>query len=538
MRILLTLAQLTRADFLERTRRYSFLATLGVMLYIGYAWVPPAESKALTVDLGNLRGVYNSAWIGSMIALLGSLLLSLPGFYLVKNGITRDRQTRVGQIIAATPLSKISYTLGKATSNFIFLAVTIAVVAVSAAVMQFVRGESLQLDIWRLLAPFLFVALPMLALVAAIAVLFESIPFLRGGFGNLVYFGFYITTIIVSLSSATFSNQGVIEQPITDPFGTTLIAASMLQAAHTVFPDLNLEFGVGYTIVDEPIRAFTWDGVAWTMDIILGRLLWVAAALGISLLAALFFDRFDPSRRKPRQSRTNTSAARKCALRHSWHLPRLDLRHYASLLQLPLPRLGSRLPFMRVAQAELRLMLKGLRWWWYLVALGLVIGGLFAPEARAWQLAAWLWPVLIWSKLGVREKEYHAGALIFSAPKALRRQFSAAWLAGVTITILTGSGAGLHYLLTGEWLHFWAWCVAALFIPTLAITLGVWSGTSKAFEALYIALWYLGPLNGLVALDFMGASVPAIAAEMPLFYMPITLALLALAVLGRWRQIV
>ena len=59
--------------------------------------------------------------------MLCSALLSLPAFYLVKNAIERDKQTGVGQIIATTPLSKPLYTLGKAFSNFVFLALMVAV---------------------------------------------------------------------------------------------------------------------------------------------------------------------------------------------------------------------------------------------------------------------------------------------------------------------------------------------------------------------------------------------------------------------------
>ncbi|MBL7066062.1 MAG: hypothetical protein ISS49_17940 [Anaerolineae bacterium] len=313
MKRLRILGQLIRADFLERTRRYSFLVTLGVMLYIGYSAVPPAESGMLTVDLGDVRGVYNSAWIGGVVALLGSMLLSLPGFYLVKNGIARDRETGVGQIIATTPLRKPLYTLGKTVSNFIFLAVIIAVFAFAAGAMQFIRGEVLRLDVWGLVAPFLFVALPTLALVAAVAVLFETIPFLRSGFGNIAYFAFYIVAIIISLSGATFSSQGVIEQPINDLFGATVIGASMGQAAHAAFPDRNLDFGVGYSPAQGPIQTFHWEGVAWTTDVILGRLLWVGVALGVALLAALFFDRFDPARSKPKALRRNGIVTRMLA---------------------------------------------------------------------------------------------------------------------------------------------------------------------------------------------------------------------------------
>jgi hypothetical protein len=536
MRRLRALAQLIRADLLERTRRYSFLITLGAMVYLGYLAVPSPESQALTVDLGNVRGIYNSAWIGSTIALLSSMVLSLPGFYLVKNAIERDRRTGVGQIIATTPLSKPLYTLGKAASNAIFLMVIMAVVAVAAAGMQLIRGESMALRVWDLLAPFLFTTLPTLMLVAAVAVLFESIRFLRGGFGNVAYFALWTATIVIAMSGVSFGSQGVIEEPVNDLFGASVIAHSMHQAAHAAFPERQLNLGVGYSRVEGTIETFRWQGVRWTADVLLGRLLWAGVALGIALASALFFHRFDPARAGARRVANGRGlVARLLAPLRALSLPSLDLSRRLALRLPPLP------PFGRVLLAELRLMLKGMPWWWYLGALGLLIGGLANggdPQARRGLLgAAWIWPVLIWSGLGVREAVHRTGSIVFSAPRPLRRQFAAMWLGGVLVTLLTGCGVGLRLLTEGAWGHLLGWGAAALFIPTLALALGVWSGTSKAFEALYVALWYVGPISGLAVADFMGLSQEALAQGMPAVYLGLTALLLLAALLGRYRQV-
>lgn len=127
--MLRTFYHLMRADFLERSRRYSFLITLGLTIFAAYLYLPPSSANYLTLGLGNYRGVYNSAWIGGAVAVLCSALLSLPAFYLVKNSIERDEQTRVAQIIATTPFSKLRYILGKAFSNFVFLAAMVSIIA-------------------------------------------------------------------------------------------------------------------------------------------------------------------------------------------------------------------------------------------------------------------------------------------------------------------------------------------------------------------------------------------------------------------------
>lgn len=530
MRQLRTLAHLVRADFLERTRRYSFLITLGAMLYVGYTAVPPVESDMLTVNLGNLRGIYNSAWIGGIVALLAALLLSLPGFYLVKNAISRDRETGVGQIIATTPLGKVLYMLGKLVSNFVYLAAISGLMMIAAGGMQLLRGEVLRLQLWDLIAPWLFGALPALAVVGAVALLFESLPFLAGGFGNIAYFALWTATLIVSLNNADFSAQGVITNPYNDLFGTTVLGASMLETAHAAYPNRDLEFGIGYAQVEGPIATFRWEGVTWTPQLVLRRFVWIGVAIGIALVAARLFDRFDPARGKPRRVGED-------ARRRWWHvrryLPHLQLPRFR-LPPLPLP--GS----VRLLVAELRLSLRGQRWWWYVVALSLIVAGFTATDAEAlhivW-LLAWLWPVLIWSNLGVREHRYHTASIVFSSPRPLRRQLVATWLVGVLVAVIMGSGAGLRFLLAGQPIQCLAWGVGALFIPTLALAAGIWSGGSKLFEALYVTAWYIGPLNGFVQADFAGANPATLAAGMPWIYLGATVLLLVLMVLGRARQI-
>ena len=179
---------LARADFLERVRRYSFLIMLGAVVFLGYQ----AGVGNINVQVGTYRGEYNSAWVGSMMSVIGSLFLGWFGFYLVKGSVARDRETGVGQIMATTPLTRPLYTFGKWLSNFAVLIAMVIILAIAGIAIQFIAGESRQFEILTLLSPFLFITLPALALVAAVAVLFETIGFLQGGFGNVVYFILFI----------------------------------------------------------------------------------------------------------------------------------------------------------------------------------------------------------------------------------------------------------------------------------------------------------------------------------------------------------
>ena len=523
------LYHLMRADFLERVRRYSFLIVLGLTIYLGYLFVPPADADYVTVSLGAYRGVYNSAWIGGMMAILTVTLLTLPGFYLVKNAIERDERTGVGQIIAATPVRKPLYLVGKWLSNVAVLAVMVAALTLAAGTMQWIRGEDLRLDLWALTAPFVFVVLPALAMVAAVAVLFETLGWLRGGLGNVVYFFVWNTVLIstfIRLDSGITTSDN-------DVLGLTTILAGMTDAARAAFPNYDGGVIIGASEASGPLQTFVWMGTDWTAFLIAGRLLWVGVAAGVALLATLFFNRFDSSREKMWGSKGAGVLGSNSV--NSSRLPG-EASILAPWPHLTLSPIETRFNFFTLLLAELRLLLKGQRWWWYVIAGGLIVISLINPANVARErvlMLAWVWPVLIWSALGARETYHGVGPIVFTALRPLQRQLPAAWLAGVLVTALAGAGVAARLLIAGDGMGLLAWCVGVAFIPSLALALGVWSGDHKLFEVVYVTWWYFGPVNGLPALDFMGAT----GQSAPLAYLLVTLALLGAALAGRWRQL-
>ena len=511
------LYQMVRADFLERVRRYSFLLTLAFAAYLAWG----AATGLIVLRLGEYRGVFNSAWLGSMMTLVSTLFVSLVGFYIVKNAILRDEQTRVGRILASTPMSRVFYTLAKALSNFAVLALMIAVLAGAALFTQFLRAEDTHYRLATLLAPFLWVALPAMAITAAVAVLFETLPVLRGGVGNVAFFFLWVTSLAVS------------DKNNFDDFaGFFVIAHSMQAALKIVDPAYNNSFSLNIGESAQITKRFVWTGVDWTVAIISQRMLWVLVALVIAAIASLFFQRFDPARtwslRRSKKSSVAADANGDVLAQGAVPENRYSAGHLTAL-----DRRTGESRFGQLAGSELRLMLKGQRWWWYVVALGLLVAGAVSPTAVARQgvlTAAWIWPVLLWSQMGARESRYATQSLIFSSAQTLHRQLPAVWAAGIIVAVLSGGGYALRLLTRGDWNGLLAWFAGALFIPSLALALGVWSGTSKPFEAIYTAWWYLGPLNHAPGFDFIGSSP---AASQPVFYLVFSAVLLAAAYGGR-----
>ena len=70
-------------------------------------------------------------------------------------------------------------------------------------------------------------------------------------------------------------------------------------------------------------------------------------------------------------------------------------------------------------------------------------------------------------------------------------------------------------------------------IPGDFVECGVWSGTSKLFEILYMLIWYLGPMNKITELDYIGSH----GNGRPEFFIPFSIVLIVFALIGRTRQI-
>ena len=551
MKGLRVLYHIVRADFFERFRRYNVLIVIGLTIFLTALYLPPQGVGRLSFNVGGYRGIYNSAWVGATVTILTVIFMSLPGFYLVKNAISRDERTGVGQIIATSSLSKFQYILGKVISNWVFLTATAGVAMLSAMGIQLIRGEALKISLFGYLLPYLLLTLPMMALVAAVAVLFESIRWLRHGFGNVVFFFLFLMSYWV-MAALTFvalpmttGAGGPSKSLIPEPTGALEIFRSMSAAGMELIPGYQggLDSGnpfQGYG----PINTFVWNGVVWRVPLILGRLLWVGIAVGIASLAATFFDRFDPSNLAIRvRSELDSQLAQPSS---PVTLTNIALSTTASR--------GSRMSiFLHIVGSELRLMLKGQRWWWYVVALALILVALILPTAESRQIVlpfVCVWPLLIWSQLGNREIQNRTHQLVFSAAFPLRRQLIATWTAGFILTLIAGSGVIVRLILASAWNVTLSVVVAAAFIPAAALALGIWSGGSKLFEVVYLLLWTLGPMNQMMAalgfplvadqflaFDYIGSSDVAISEGMPLYYAVFTILLLALALIGRKQQL-
>jgi hypothetical protein len=353
------------SDYKQRTRSYVFLITLAISLYFAYAFLPAANAAYTTVRIGNYIGVQNAAWIGNVTAMMTSVFLTMIGFYLVNSGIKKDVDTGVGEIVGTTPISNFNYLLAKACSNFLVLLSITGCVFVMGIALFFTRPAGYPFELTQFILPYLFITLPTICFVAALAVAGEVFLYRYTILMNVAYFFFFCAMGAVQASPATSF----------DLFGNKPVTAAMQETVASHYHDANLALSMGFNFSDKKdFHSFVFEGVNWTITGILNRVLWIGLGLLVIYISSLFFHRFDIKQKIKTKKKSKLAEI----------VMQLQPLHDIRLSELPpiVPAYGI-MPFIKTEL--LMLFRKGPRWLW-LINIGGMIALIFAPLTVAHQM--------------------------------------------------------------------------------------------------------------------------------------------------------
>ena len=471
------------ADLLERTRSTRFWV-IQALICIASWWSFPTMDKGYVVLAvnGHLRGEYTSAWIGMVVAML-SVWLTLVGFYLVRGTLVRDFETRVWQLLVATPLTRSAYLLAKWCSNMAVLLLVLAGALAVGLVAQIVRGESDAIDLVELVKPALILAVPSLAVTSLLALVFDLVPWLRRTAGNVTFFIIWLFSLAATVPAMNSAAGGEGAAPwLGDPRGIVVFQHSLVRQ---VAPQLKEELKMGFCMVcvvkTERRGTFVWT--EWQQDapMMAGRLIWLLLAIGGVILCAPWLDRAAASCGKTPGASASGSGR--------------TLR-YLDLLLAPLQKtqLGA------LVAAEVQLTLRQRPAWWWLVLIGTAAGGLFAPMPAAAFAVVGGWAMLL-DKYGhapLYERTTRTGPMIFSATGGGKRVLQARWIVLFMLGVLVNLPAVVRFGLTQPLIAL-AIVVVAASLPAWSIAVGALTGNSRTFELLVCVFAYLA-LNGVAVL--------------------------------------
>jgi hypothetical protein len=476
--------QCTGADFKQRTRQQSFMVTLLAMSVLTLLFFPSLDAQYQTLIINGYRGLYNSAWLGVCLAMLNVLFLPIICFYLIKNGLELDRKSMTCELIAATPMSKLTFIFAKWCTNVLILFTIVLVMLICCILLRLYYGENYQIDLWALAWPQLVFVLPVLLVVASLAIMFESIKWLKGGFGNVVYFFLWTGSIVQTIESVS---------------GVGAILSAIETEVAERFPSQAGSTHIGVTVVDEEnaVNTFLWQGIEPTAQYLSSILPLLIICLSCFIIAVTFFDRFS---RNPVPETKQTS----------WLINTLT-RQVFNRLDVLFTMLTKHFAFTRLLRLELKLLLKSHSIYWLLGLLTLNIIQLFISQQLLVSIflpLSWLWCVLVLSQFGQEEKQANTVELVTYSKKSALLQSLASYSAAWILLALASLGSVLRFAAIAEWLLIIQLIIAISFTVSLAYFCGVLTGTKRMFEVLCPAIWYIGPIQAALYLDFLALIAP------------------------------
>ena len=470
------------ADLRQRTRSPRFRVVALAITAAGWWCLPPVDAGYLVVAIGDHhRGFYSSAWIGMVLAMM-SLLWGLVGFYLVRGTVQRDFDTRVWQLLGTTSMRRGAYLLAKWASHLVVMGGLMCATLAVGLVAQLVRAEDRHVDLWELVKPSLFIALPTLAVSATLAIWFDVVPVLRRTAGNIVFFFVWVgllTTGPAGIVHDRAARAADATAPIEQPWTSDLPAMRLMQWSieHQIargLPDkTRLEgFCVGCGDVAAPPARFVWTTWEVRGAVLWGRVLWLAAAIGGVLLAVPLFD---------------WAAARAAApaAPGATRAPR-QLRWLRTLLR---PLQGTAMGVLIAAEAFVVLRLR--RWWWWAAWLPLWGVQLFGPRhaVALAMLGGWTLLLDVFARTGLRDHEHGTLELVATAPGAHRRLLLARAAMVVGLAWLAAAPGLLHESVAHPGMSTTGFVIAAS-IALWGLASAALTRSSRPFELAFIVAAY------------------------------------------------
>ncbi|PHV06356.1 hypothetical protein CSQ96_16095 [Janthinobacterium sp. BJB412] len=520
----LALRALVLGELRLRARRGGTLVVMLALIAASWWLVADPVGGSTLIAVGGARVAYTSECVALGSALMAGLLLGLGGFYLVRGRMGEDVRGGTGAVLAATPVGNALFLLGRWLGSMAYLCLLVLLFTATMWVLHLLRGEG-PLQPLVYLRTYALLLLPILCLVASMALLCEAWAPLMGKRGDVLYFLVWATQLglIGGLASTMAKAKQTWSPLLLLDFSGTATAALQVQSLMRS-PD----FSMGAADYNPALATLLLPPLHWSGPQVLGRLACFLIAMLPLLPALVLFHRFAPDRVKSGGRRRRWSPL---ALANRWLRP-------LARLAAPLFALAARRPGLAGgALAELALTL-ALNPAAVAALLVLALAGALAAPALLGGLAfasVAVWGVLL-SDLSVRDIGADSDKMTAAAPGGAAGRGAGQLLAAGLLGLLFTAPLALRWLLT-EPLRAAALASGMFMLACAASLLGQATRGGRSFLALFLfALYASSQTPQVPALDLVGgngvASLATVAAQVLLGLLLCGAGLAR----GRWRR--
>ena len=432
-------------------------------------------------------------------SMLASMFVGLFGFYVISNAVRRDIDSRCGYVIASTTMRTGEYIIGKFLGNVVFLSTFMGGYMVASMVMLLVRGEA-PLQPLIFMKQYAIMVPSTIVFISVAAIVFESIPFLSGRFGDVAYFFLYALSLGFVVSMMAHGGNGAARYFDFSGFGY------LMEQTRRNFHTESLSIGASDFDAAKPalvIAGFNLDGGAWAT-----RLVSTLTPIPLLLIAQLFFHRFDPARLR--------AAAAKG--KRGW-------MGQINAIARPFVRPFAALP-VRGAALKDAMMTFAATPFTAIALIGITIAALSSPASLP---VTFVVAAVFIADVASRDRRAGTTGLIYAAPR-LRERFVTWKLTSAAIVAMLLLIAPLLQAALRHPARLLPLLVGIAFVAAAATSLGVISGNPKTFIVLFLSFWYVvvNDKGQTPALDFAGFfATPAL--RVTAMYAAIAIVLVAVA---------
>ena len=283
-----------RYELKMQLRKIGYWAAFLLIILACIYSIPTRGSGYAVVAVGLKGAVYDSRFVGAVVAVVSAFLLGLVGFYLVGDMLRKDERWRVAPVLMSTPINNTQYILGKYFGNLLSLMLIIIAAIVTAIIMQVVRDEA-PFQAISLLMPFLIFTTIAIIFVSSLALILGALGWTGVG-TNILYglYWFFMGNMIPGGSVGRI--WGKTPTDWLDYIGGSLI--------HNISLAITKGYGYAFIYIRPELREQTkaelyhWPGIQLTGLITYQRLMYVVLALVLIFFSIKIFKRFDPAPEK------------------------------------------------------------------------------------------------------------------------------------------------------------------------------------------------------------------------------------------------
>ena len=275
-------AAIARSSFTTSLLRYGRSWGLWLLLLvapIGARYmIPRGDGGGTVIAIGNQLPEMTAPFLGVSLGIIVSTLLLPIGWIYLRSNTNRKQPWQVEDVTVA---SRIAIALGRWAADAAVLLAMLAALTLAGWILAFVIPITGPRHLVQLTLALWLVAAPALCGLAALRILFDALPFTRGGWGDFGFFILWMASLMMPMF-AQDREAGVIANMYDFP--------GFIRPLQYGAPGGTNDFAIGG--VDNLIPGHVaLDVMAGLLSpgYIASRLLWVVVAIAVAALAGLLY---------------------------------------------------------------------------------------------------------------------------------------------------------------------------------------------------------------------------------------------------------